>query len=388
MTSNNESSGYTFPMLDAIQCIPEYSGSVDELDIFLAQIEYFAKQFPAQANQAPLLNVVLMKLKGKAATYVDRVKAKTWDEMVTKLKAQFGKSITAEGIFEQIVTLDQNSNEPFEEYVDRALKIKENIDELENQREQKHVSIVEKGLRIHFIGGMRNKDLKQSALAQRSATFNDMMKFLKEVRVENELHENIDKRLQAYRMIKHMKAQNNIQEPLNNSHSGHENFSYRNHVNNEKFTQFSNNQEHNSSKHENNNFDNSENFSYSQPQSGINQIAAYNRRKYDNYNQNIRCIPNSRRYQPHQTSRYFENHNEYTQNYNTNYNRQKNLITGVSNTASEHPDKQKIFTKDAIEIIILLALILYHNHIRVELTQYPNYIHVMIGKLTNFQKVL
>lgn len=50
-------------MKDAIQCIPEYRGSVDELEPFLVQIQTFSEQIAVGQSERPLLNVVLTKNK-------------------------------------------------------------------------------------------------------------------------------------------------------------------------------------------------------------------------------------------------------------------------------------------------------------------------------------
>lgn len=64
---------------------------MDELEPFLLQIEHLAKKFAPTADQSPLLNVAMMKLKGKAASFFNRVKANTWEGMQQKLREQFSK---------------------------------------------------------------------------------------------------------------------------------------------------------------------------------------------------------------------------------------------------------------------------------------------------------
>lgn len=198
---------YEFPMKKAIQCIPEYDGSVDRLQPFLVQISYFAKGIPDGEDESPLLNIVLMKLKGKAASRINRIKAETWEEMEENLTDEFSKKISMEEILSQVESLEQGSRESFTDYADRALRINESISEMENCRNLKHktdeddedeeepLSYAERSLKIHFLGGLRNKNLKNVAkMMKKKATFKELVKFLEHERVECEQLENIEQR--------------------------------------------------------------------------------------------------------------------------------------------------------------------------------------------------
>ena len=58
---------YEFPMVTAIQCIPEFHGKPEQLRPFVMQVEHFARDVPdGVANQRPLINVVYTKLRGEA----------------------------------------------------------------------------------------------------------------------------------------------------------------------------------------------------------------------------------------------------------------------------------------------------------------------------------
>lgn len=138
-----------------------------------------------------------MKLKGKAAAFINRIKADNWDDMKINLKEQFGISITVEEILQQIETLQQEFNESFKDYTNRALRIQECIDALEKQQGANQASFAEKSLKIHFIGGLRNSNLKQTAKTQRTSSFKELIKFLNVVHVECEQYESIEQRLQA-----------------------------------------------------------------------------------------------------------------------------------------------------------------------------------------------
>ncbi|XP_058840927.1 homeobox protein 2-like [Topomyia yanbarensis] len=158
---------------------------------------------PPDANQKPLLNIVLMTLKGKAATFINRVKAETWAEMLQKLRGQFSKRTTVEEISQKIETLEQRHNESFENYADKEPRIQDQecIDELQIQlgNNGDQVSFAERTLKIHFIGGLTSPNLKQSARNQR-IPFKDLIQFLKEECAECERLENIEQRLKSCRL--------------------------------------------------------------------------------------------------------------------------------------------------------------------------------------------
>ena len=61
---------YTFPKADAMQCIPEFDGSLDELEAFVYHIEHFAREIPEGVSHAPLVYIILLKLKGRAAAAI------------------------------------------------------------------------------------------------------------------------------------------------------------------------------------------------------------------------------------------------------------------------------------------------------------------------------
>lgn len=79
-----------FQVEHAIQLIPEFRGVAAELDAFMFQIDYFKNLIGTEQSQEPLINVVLLKLKGPAAAYFKRIKAATIDEVKANLIREFG----------------------------------------------------------------------------------------------------------------------------------------------------------------------------------------------------------------------------------------------------------------------------------------------------------
>lgn len=194
----------------AIHCIPEFNGNSDELEPFLLQIDHFSTNIPEGVTQDILLNIVLMKLKGNAVTFINRIRSDTWAEMKPKLQRLFRKTITTEELFQKIETLEQNQNESFREYVEKALKIKEYIQALRPQE----AAIMEENLAIHFIGGLTNQNLKQTATSQRTNNFDDLIQLLNYVYKKCEQVRRIENTLQSCRLTKNLHDSNNELEQL------------------------------------------------------------------------------------------------------------------------------------------------------------------------------
>lgn len=185
---------YNFPMQLAFQCIPEFNGTPDELGPFLYQVEFFANQFPANVNHAPLINIVLLKLKGKATGYSGRIQGQTWLEVKRNLIREFSAKLSAEEILQKIEKLEQGFQESFKSYKERGFKILEAIKSIEPQG-QIQPSFAEKSLKIHFLSGLRSSHLKLLAKTQRGLSFADLLLFLEEEFVECEQMEDIGTRL-------------------------------------------------------------------------------------------------------------------------------------------------------------------------------------------------
>lgn len=285
----------------AIQCIPEYHGSVDELEPFLVQIKFFAKTHPDDVSQKQLLNIVLMKLKGKAATFINRIKSETWDEMLKKLRSTFSKIVSSEEILQQIVGLEQGFKESFIDYTDRALRIQECLEQLEEQPEQPQqqqhkATFSEKSLRIHFIGGLRNGNLKQVAKAQKVQTFKELIQILELEHKECEQLEVIEQRLQTCRIGRNQQSNNNMQNRNYNNSYNEGNFKNRNSNNNR-----------------NSNFNNNRNFNQNTNQNRQQNSGGYQNRSFNNKPMNSGGYQNRGNFAPPQESR-----RDYTQNQQNN----------------------------------------------------------------------
>lgn len=320
----------------AIQCIPEFHGSVDELEPFLVQIKYFAEQHPDADSQKQLLNIVLMKLKGKAATFINRIKSETWAEMLPKLRSTFSKVVSAEEILQKIETLEQGFKESFTDYADRALRIQEYVEQLQEgqqqpqqQAQQQPAQITvfaERSLRIHFIGGLRNANLKQVAKAQKVSSFKELIQILELEHKECEQLEYIEQRLQTCRMTK-------SQQYIPNQRSGQRNFN-----NYDRNQNFSNNYTENRNRNFNNSnnqrsFNNSRSFmdnarptnsGASQNRNNFNPSqTTYNNYQHRGYNQNHNLNQQSQG-PSNWNNRRFDNQNERSQNNYMNFNQRKN----------------------------------------------------------------
>ncbi|XP_058455232.1 uncharacterized protein LOC131432752 [Malaya genurostris] len=291
--NNIEGGGaYRFPMLDAIQCIPEFHGSVNELEPFLCQISYFAEQIPQGANEKPLANVILKKLKGNAATFINRIRANTINDVFQNLRDQFAVKVTVEEILIRIETLEQKYGDFFEEYAERALQIMEFIDtQQENQvTEEVQKSFAERALTIHFIAGLSNKNLKQLAKNHRLLKFQELIGFLKEEAKISYILTNIENRLLSYHAIDKPKLcpSNKYkcypERQIENSHK------YNRNLHNEFYRN-------DKCLIEDSNFD-SKHLKYNAKQLRVNCMTYSNRnilRRYDN-NTRSRKVPDQRRY--------------------------------------------------------------------------------------------
>lgn len=114
---------YDFPMVTAVQCIPEFHGKPEELQPFLIQIEYFANGISVGAPHASLLNVVYTKLRGEALLRLQDIQDVTWPGMKEKLEKTFQLEKSIGSIIKEIETLNQGERESFESYKTRAMKL-------------------------------------------------------------------------------------------------------------------------------------------------------------------------------------------------------------------------------------------------------------------------
>ena len=119
---------YIFPKADAVQCIPEFNGSNDELQAFIYHIEHFAKEIPENESLETLIYVIILKLKGKAVTKINEIKADTWPEIKQNLRKEFGGYKSIYEVINEIETLRQGVDETFAVYKKRVLGLKEYLD--------------------------------------------------------------------------------------------------------------------------------------------------------------------------------------------------------------------------------------------------------------------
>ena len=110
--------------------------------------------------------MVLLKLKGKAAAAIKHIRAETWPEVRENLAREFGVYTTIEAVIKQIEDLRQGANESFAAYRRRTLEIIDNLHKYEPANRADTAMI--RSLRIHFICGLRNNQLKQMAKTRKT----------------------------------------------------------------------------------------------------------------------------------------------------------------------------------------------------------------------------
>ena len=212
-------------MTQAMQCIPEFYGDPEQLQSFMYQLEFFANEIPAGTPQAPLLNVVNLKLKGAARSHAKRIQGANWGEVKEALKKNYRTSVSLEDIMRRIETLAQAGDESFEQYARRAMDIKEYIDVYEPRNERNEETYSERCLKIHFVGGLRNGSLKELAKSNRHRNLTDLTEYLEDAFIECEQLEEVERNLKNMQMGERLRQSNKI--------TREENFKYR--QNNQKY---------------------------------------------------------------------------------------------------------------------------------------------------------
>lgn len=187
------SMAYEFPIEKAMLYIPEYHGTAKDLDGFLYQIEYFAKQIPEGESEEDLIRTVMFKLKGEAAGSFNRILDDSWNSVKMNLIKVFGEKFSLEAIFQQVETLQQEVNEPFSKYKERVMKLKEHI--INNDRANTEDSYALKNLKIHFLAGLKNPELKTLARTNKHLSFDELLEYLQEEVVQIEHIRKIEERL-------------------------------------------------------------------------------------------------------------------------------------------------------------------------------------------------
>lgn len=205
-----EEAPFVFPMKSAIKCIPEFTGSAEELDAFFYQVEVFEELFPRDVIQKPLINVVMLKMRGDAMKFVKRIKSETWAETKAKMIKEFGEKKSMEEIQVKIENFEQGFDETFKSYKERALSLLEDIEALSEEE----TAYAERCLKIHFLSGLRIKDLKLTGKREKHRNFRDLIEFLETESVESEQMAVIEKRLKVCRLAESKNKFQNEKTPI------------------------------------------------------------------------------------------------------------------------------------------------------------------------------
>lgn len=193
LNGTNANMAYEFPIENAMKFIPDYNGAPKELDGFLYQIDYFAKQIPDGHSEEELIRIVMLKLRGNAAGYFKRIVADTWDEIRNNLVKVFGERFHLEAIFHEVETLRQGFHEPYSSYKERVLMLKEHIMSSDTKNSEDSYAI--KNLKIHFLAGLKNPELQTLARTNKHLDFDHLLEYLEEEVVQLEHIHMIEERL-------------------------------------------------------------------------------------------------------------------------------------------------------------------------------------------------
>ena len=302
---------YVFPMVTAIQCIPEFHGKPEQLRPFVMQVEHFARDIPAgAANQRPLLNVVYTKLRGEALRLLPELEANTWLEMKQKLEQTFQQEEKSIGsLIREIETLEQLQNETFMDYKKKAMKLYRIISALPEHGNESYTGST---LRKHFLAGLKSRSLATAGKSQRDKTFPELLNWLQsEYEEEGELDE-IHDRLHSSHQYGSKRNQREDQwaqdstQGRNQNNNGNRNSSNGNRNNGNQYQSYNNYRNNNNfSNHNfnNNNYGNNNSGNYNRNFNGNNGSNGYQggrnfpQRSQNgngrNYATNNRNIPNN-----------------------------------------------------------------------------------------------
>lgn len=315
---------YEFPTEKAIKCIPEFRGTAAELDGFLFQADYFAKFIPPRNDQneiheteTELIHVILSKLKGPAALHFKRIHADTWVEIRDNLQREFKGKLKLEELFQKIETLEQGKTETFQSYKDRVLTMKQHIDEYEANRGGGENSYALRNLRLHFLGGLKNRNLKNLAKAHKEDSLENLITYLQEECIDVEQIEQIEHRLQdahiaeSHRLEKEEQKFNNQRKNFGNFRNRNNFYSNRNIDHDDRNDQRNRNNDRNHFNGQSNNYQQNQNYGYPNNNSY--------RNRNDNYSRNDRHYnsPRNERNNFEQNS-YRNNGNQYDNNHSQN----------------------------------------------------------------------
>ncbi|XP_055622915.1 myb-like protein G [Toxorhynchites rutilus septentrionalis] len=315
-TTVQNQAAYEFPMVTAIQCIPEFHGKSEELQP-LMQIDYFSNAFPENADQQPLLNVVYTKLKGEALMRLHDIQGDTWVNVKQNLKNGFQLQKCIGAIIKEIETLKQSSHESYNEYKIHAKELYRFVSALPEHGNESYANTV---LRKHFLAGLRSRALALTGKSQRDKTFPKLLDWLqKEIDEEEELRE-IHNRLQSTRMRTSQQQQSNY-----NRSTQANNYNYnRNNKNNRRGNNNDYREQRNNYRGNNNNYrGNKSNYRRNNINFGKNYNNYQGTRNFDNnngYNNNNNSNPNENYRENNRNGGYYKNNNNNYRRHKDNQN--------------------------------------------------------------------
>ena len=227
--TNRRKMAYEFPMTTAHQCIPEYFGNAEELIGFTDQIDYFASQIPENESQAPLITVVMGKLRRDAAQKAAVIRASTWNAVKKNLQKTFGKTYRMDEVIAQMENLEQRESELFGTYCGRALELKKKAESYDASVDGQE-SLAARSLKGHFINGLRNRELKRIARAQRQLSLEELIEFLEAEQHWCEQMESLEAKTERRKLLENRGSNNRPtgrNEANANQNQGRDSFNLR-----------------------------------------------------------------------------------------------------------------------------------------------------------------
>lgn len=152
----------------ALKLIPEYDGSVEELDRFLlnANVSFSKIEKEKLANEESIfVEFIKGRLKGKAFDYIKYKTMKTWKEIEDALSEQFGQRKSVEQLQLELGNCNQNYNEDVKSYANRLEQcLSKLIDGTVKREGIENATIIQNihtktALRV-FQDGLHNKDIR------------------------------------------------------------------------------------------------------------------------------------------------------------------------------------------------------------------------------------
>lgn len=310
---------YEFPMEAAFKCIPEFFGNSEELIPFIDQIKFFASYIPKGMDQSPLVNIIKLKLKGKSIPFINNLANLNWSQIEKLLIEEFSNKTKYADILKEIEILSQKKDESFKSYKDRTIQILNNLELLEFPVN----NYVMESLIFHFIGGLKNQNIRDVADNNSDKSFRELLKLLEEKSEKKEKYEDLQKRLQS------LALSDNSGSQQNNRWNQNRNFNFQNTQNRNNYIDNSNR----TRNYQSNRFNNSTNPNLDGSSRTTNYAPRYNypqnqQQNHHNFNQNY--SNNSNRFNGPQNQYFNTNRgnnpeqNRYSDNPTTHYQQRKN----------------------------------------------------------------